>query len=166
MNLLERCLFLILCKGCPRVSASLQLCPRRSWLCVWGGSRRTSRESRQGELGEETELCRLFCSSQNSFRRIFKEDFIWTAPWDREGGDVCKREARRVEPKSQPREASGSHLCLEGMTALPVCPPPFAHISQGEKNRKAKFLISSSLRLLGGEGLYSLPLQRWGMHSF
>ena len=51
--------FVSVCKGCPHVSVSLQLCPRRSWLCVWGGSRQTSQESRQGGLGKETELCRV-----------------------------------------------------------------------------------------------------------
>lgn len=62
----------------------------------------------------------------------------------REGGDVCKREARRVEPKSQPGKHREAICVLRGMTALPVCPPPFAHISQGEKNKKAKFLIKAA----------------------
>lgn len=62
----------------------------------------------------------------------------------REGGDVCKREARRVEPKSQPGEASGSHLCLEGDDGTSCLSTSLCAHLPGRKKQKSQVSDKSS----------------------
>ena len=58
----------------------------------------------------------------------------------------AKREERRVEPKSQPGKASGSHLCLEGDDGhfLSVHLPLRTSPREKKKNQKIQFLIKAA----------------------
>ena len=58
----------------------------------------------------------------------------------------AKREERRVEPKSQPGKASGSHLCLEGDDGhfLSVHLPLRTSPREKKKKQKIQFLIKAA----------------------
>lgn len=108
MNLLERCLFLS-AKDAP-VSLPLSSFAPGAAGCVFGvGAGRPPRSPDREGLGRRQSCAGLFCSSQNSFRRIFKEDFIWTAPWD-------QRRRRCLQTRS---EAGGAQVTTRGSIRKP-----------------------------------------------
>ena len=143
MNLLERCLFL----SAKDALVSLPLSSFASGAagCVFGvGAGRPPRSPDREGLGRRQSCAGLFCSSQNSFRRIFKEDFIWTAPWDQRRRRCLQMRSEAGGAQVTTREASGSHLCLEGDDGTSCLSTSLCAHLPGRKKQKSQVSDKSS----------------------